>query len=361
MGFSQLWSKAKHTKTFRPARISIPQENIEPKLHVNGPFKRHQHYFQVQINQMYLTYNREWFTTWEPVVFAGSSFIYNEKMQEIPAVVGESKLSENTSKVPQGMIYENTKVAGMHPYNGGDFTISIILARAKRNDYLRKTLSIVEDISNTYLGIFGAAILPYLNVANLVTENFEKLIDSGDIEPIIGYKTTMSPDVGIQFNPGYFVLINEDSSLVSSENFFVKEQKLYFGETLETAIPYDKDDYVLYSVLAAEERSDVETLPYFKEFTKLKAHIKQFKSRINDEQREDLNNKLDALGFVVRNSKDLTPVQMNQQIDEFYTTIRAMIGEGRRLSNAENAITDPREEWELALDKKLRDLRKSRI
>lgn len=357
MGLIDLWNKIKSTPTFRPARIRIPSENIDPPLRVASAFVRDQQYFQVTVNEMYLTYEREWFKTWEPIVYTTTQFLYDGKRQEVPFFVGQKKMEESkTEKLPKGMIFENTKVAGLHPYSGGDFSISVILGRAKRNDYLRKVITIIEDISETYLGGFGTSVLAYTNVAKVIADSFEDLLGSDDVEPLIGHKITMSPDVAEGFYPGYFVLVNEDEGNLDASKLYIKNGHLVYGDSLQTASPYRNDDYVLYSVLATNSRSDVEVLPYFESFRKLKQFVAGFQGNINDEQKKDIEARLIAVSHEVRNSPDLTRGQVEKQLDEFWEEIKQMIGRSRRLSGTEVAKKDPRGDWEIEMDKKISSL-----
>jgi hypothetical protein len=352
MGLADLWGKIEKSKTYRPARVIIPPENIFPKLKIPGPFARHKQYFEVTVNQMYLTYNRQWFKTWEPVVFVATRFLYDGNYQEVPFVVGE-KMMEGKINTPQGMIFENTKVAGLHPYRGGNFSITVVLCRALQNNYLKKVLNLIEDASKTYLGGFGTSVLPYVKIAKVVLDSYEDLVDSRDVEPLIGRRITFNPDTEEGFNPGYFALINEPEEETDPSEFYVINGNLHLGKSKESAEPYRKDDYVLYSILAANQRSDVEVLPYYEHFKKIQDQISGMGVTIGDDRMDLINGRLFSLLDLVRMSPDLTREQVDIQIQDFRQELRKMIDARRPLAGDKQTDKDDRDDWEKNLDNEL--------
>ncbi|MEW7291482.1 hypothetical protein [Aquimarina sp. 2304DJ70-9] len=351
MGFNELWGKIKGTKSYRPARIIIPQKNIEPKLKKTGPFQRHKQYFEVTVNEMYLTYQRKWFKEWEPIVFVGSKFLYDGKFQEVPFFVGQKMLLEGKKDdtLPGGMIFKDTKVAGLHPYRGGNFSISIVLGRAERNDYLRKVLNLIENTSKTYLSSFGTSVLPYVKAAKIVLDGYEDLVDSKDVEPLIGHQITLNPDTQEDFFPGYFALINEPEESINPNDFFVINGKLHHGITKDKATRYDKDDYVLYSILATGDRSDIEALPYYEHFKKIQELISGM-GEIKNEQMNLINAKLYALSNMVRMSPDLIRDQVDDQIADFRHELKEMVDDRKPLSGDKKQLQDKRDDWEKKMD-----------
>ena len=82
-------------------------------------FQSDQHYFQVRINEMYLKYSRNWFSRYDPMVFVVSEFTYDKKAEAVPFVVGQQMMEKFEKNTPTGMIFSDTRVAGVHPYRGG--------------------------------------------------------------------------------------------------------------------------------------------------------------------------------------------------------------------------------------------------
>ena len=180
MPLKEIWNKETTSGSYRPARIAIKPENTKNSLFREEPFERHKHYFEVVVNEMYLTYERKWFKTYDPIVFVSSGFLYKGEMVEIPFLVGPQMLKNKMGSEVKGMIFENTLVAGLHPYRGGNFMINIVLGRMVTNNYLKKVISILEDASGTYPGAFAKSIEPYLKVSKVIIKGLEDLFDSAD-------------------------------------------------------------------------------------------------------------------------------------------------------------------------------------
>jgi len=359
MPLTEIWKKISTTGAFRPARIAIQQKNIKRSLFHIEAFERHKHYFEVVVNEMYLSYERKWFKTYDPLVFVTSEFLYKGEMVEIPFLVGPQMLKNKMGSEAKGMIFENTLVAGLHPYRGGNFIISIMLGRMVTNNYLKKVISILEDASGTYPGAFAKSIDPYIKVAKIIVKGLEDLFDSADIESLIGHSNSFLTSSNNEFKPGFFALINKDENEVNPDEFFVIDKKLHFGSTLDTAKPYREDDYVLYSIVSSVERNDVELLPFYDQFTSLQKIISDMGIQIGDDEKNILNGKLFSLIDTVRMSPDVVREQVEQIILEFRTDIKKMIDDRRPLSGTKTLSADKRDEWDKKLDAELLSILKN--
>lgn len=360
MSLQSLWKSVSKSKSFRPARFSVPSANVDPAIRFPEPFRRHQQYFEVKVNEMFLAYDREWFTTWQPMVFAGSRFLYMGKMREVPFVVGPQMIEDNSKSLPDGMIFENTKVAGLHPYRGGEFTLHMVLARLQTNNYLKRLISIMESTSGTYLKDFATAVVPYTKVAKIILNSFEDLLGTEEVEPMVGYRFTMNPDTSEGVKPGYFVLINKPEQELDEARFYVIDDRLYYGDDIDTAEPYRGGDYVLYSMLATNHRSDVEILPYYEEFVKLQQSIRDM-GVVSDEEKKLLNGKLFALTDTIRMSPDLIREQVEDQIAELRGEVKKMIDDRRPLAGGGPRQQDQRDEWERKMDDELSSILKDEL
>lgn len=353
MGFSEIWNKISKSKSYRPARIAIKPENTKSSLLLVQPFERHKHYFEVVVNEMYLTYERKWFKTYDPLVFVTSRFLYHGEMVEIPFLVGPQMLQNKMGSELNGMIFENTLVAGLHPYRGGNLTINIVLGRMVINNYLKKVIKILENASGTYPGAFATAIEPYTKVAKVILSGLEDLFDSADIEPLIGHSTPFTASSNDDLRPGYFAMINRAEDEVDPKNFFVIDRKLHYGNTIENTKPFREEDYVLYSIVASTKRNDIESLPFYNQFTSLQQIISNMGISLGENEKNILNGKLFSLIDMVRMSPDLVRDQVDQVILEFRTDIKKMIDDRIPLVRGKPQVTDQRDEWEKKVDKEL--------
>ena len=351
MGFSDLWKKISESDSFIPSRIEIDREHTDVAAKIAEPFQRHKQYFSVVINEMFLTKGRQWFSEFAPAVFVVSEFIYDGKREAVPYVVGPSALEGkmDSANIPEGFVFENTTVAGLHPYRGGSFSLSIVLGKIRTDHYLRRILRILENTAGTYLQSFGKMISQYIKVANVVLDGIDALIKEGDLTPLAGRRLEFQPDTVHAFNPGYFVLINAPEKNYSNAEFFIRNNRLYHGESAASAVPFREADYVLYSILPADSRSDIDVLPFNKQFQDLQSFIAGMMD-IGEEEKKLINARVFALQDSLRMSPDLTRGQVEELIAEYRSEIKTMISSRQPLSDSKETEQE-KDPWEKQMDK----------
>lgn len=350
MSLANIWNKIKGADSFRVAHFEITPDNTDaakPPL----PLQPKEEYFEVMVNELYLSYKRKWFKEYDPVVYVVSEFIYERQKQVVPFVVGPSLMEGKIANLPDGMIFENVKVAGLHPYRGGDFGLGVVLARSKRVDYLRKIIKIITDTAATYTGSFATLVSQYTKVADVVLNSIDALFDSHDLEPLIGYQRTYTSGNNA-FAPGYHVLLNEDESNIDEHKFFVKKNRLCYGNTVDDAIPYRTDDYVLYSIVATKERSDMDLLQFSTQFYDLQNMVKDMPAVSQDENKIIIA-KFSSLQNTIRMSPDLVRSQIRVLIDSYWDEIKEMIKDRKEtLSSDDYIIKEQKDSWEQEMDNK---------
>jgi hypothetical protein len=161
--------------------------------------------------------------------------------------------------VPTGMIFSNTKVAGLHPYKGDTMALTVILCQASTGDSARKLLKIVENASGAL--DYSTVLSAYLKVADVVVGGVEDLMGIKGITPLIGLRVEFQPDVKHDLKQCYFALINKPEGTVGPEELWAKNDCLLIGADAASAKPFRCADYVLYSIRGTEER-DVDGLPF---------------------------------------------------------------------------------------------------
>ena len=216
---------------------------------------------------MHLTYNREWFAKYDPTVFIVSEFIYDKGLQIVPFLVGPTMLEKFGQQVPTGMIFSDSRVAGLHPYRGGSLTLTVILFRLQRQNYARKLLQLVESAAHTL--DFSSALPLYLKVSNIIMDGIESLLGLGDLVPLTGIRKEIDLHALNEQESAYFALIDMPESELNTDHLRVRKNQLVYGQTFADARPFREADFVLYSVGQISERSDVTTLPFYPLYEKV--------------------------------------------------------------------------------------------
>jgi len=306
--FSELWDKVtkqiKSSPRPSPSTVTIPRTHIDKnqKKELNYEFTRDEHYFQVMINEMYLTAARRGISNIDPLVYTVSEFTYQGNTQFVPFLVGPSMLKEKgvPDKYTKGMIFRNTSVTGLHPYRGKGLMFAIVLLEARENA-LRPLLNIIERVSGALN--FSPALAPYMSVANVLMEGFETFFNAGGVEPLVGLRDSFGPNFNIPFQPSYYALI--DAPNIDENTLFVKDNQLMTGASLESAQPFRGADFVLYSFMGPDKnrRDDIDNLPFSENWQAVRTEAT---SPIDDPNYKNAKVQMGALYQHLINSPDLT-------------------------------------------------------
>lgn len=336
MGLSSLWKKIKESPSFKPSHFQIPLSNVDKPEKVGVSIENDKNYFLIRMNEMFLTYKRRWVKDFEPMVFCSVDFNYGGEKVSQPFLLSPNSLQSPFKKFPEGMLFKDIKMAGLHPFKGGTFGITLVLGKMEMNNYLKKLLKFLESTTAAFPGGFSTVIGSYIKLSNMVLDSLEELFDNNDIEPIIGYRREFITDVQDDFHSGYFVLMNADSGEYNPNKFFVKDKSLHYGDSLLTSKPFLSDDFLLYSIEETKKRGDIETLPIGTQFRDLKLEVSKIPGTITEKDRESLSRFLYALNDQVLLSPDLILEQKVNILTEFRKEIQDMINNRQALSGTKN-------------------------
>lgn len=254
---SQIWEQVNRP----PMQIAIPQARVDADNSSDEPFQPHTHYFQVRVNEMYLSKRREWFTTYDPLVFAVTEFIYHRRHVSLPFVVGPTMLEAYGRQLPVGMLFSNTRIAGPYPYRGGRIALAVVLYRVRRDNAIRNILRLLERVA----GVVDVSnmVHAYIRIADVLLDGMETLLGANATEPRIGVRMELDPAATGAIHPGFYVLLDPQADAINPEHLRVRNQQLWYGSSAENAEPFRACDYVLYSLTSTSERSDITTLPFY--------------------------------------------------------------------------------------------------
>jgi hypothetical protein len=320
MDISALWTTVK-TKLIDSPRtasstITIAADHVETES-VGAPdasFKSEADYFQVIINEMYLTRERHWFDKIDPVVYVVSQFSYNGASQVVPVLVGPTLLKDKgiPESVAKGTIFRNTSVAGPFPYRGKGLTLAVVLCEARSDNPLKPLLSVIESTSAA-LG-FSPVTGPYTKVAEALINGFGALVGSGGVVPLVGLRDSYGPSYGTTFGPSYFALI--DAPDVAAERLWVRNHRLMEGPSLATATEYRGADFVLYSIGCPKgnRRDDIDELPFSDLWKRVQ---KEAASPIEEPNYKNAKGLMATLFQEILLSPDLTEPQGDELVNKF--------------------------------------------
>ena len=327
------WVRA--DKAERPITLSIPSNQVDPKLNDEELVTKDTHYFYARVNELFLNNRREWLSLYDPLVFVVSEFIYDNDKKTIPFVVGPTTLLENFSeKIPEGMIFNNTRVAGIHPYRGGTFAFSIVLCRLKRKDFSRELLQVVEKTAKAL--DFSTALESYTKLSTVILDGVDSLLGSKETEPLVGLRTEFDPGIDESFKPSYFVIIDAPELSIDKSQLWVQDNHLLYGSNLDDAVPFREASYVLYSIGTTNSRNDEANLP----FHSLYEQVLKAATQPNEESWKRAKANMITLYQELLLSPDLIPTQAEELCDKY---MAKMQNAKERVKNINRLGTDGEE------------------
>jgi len=306
-------AKIYSSPTIQPTTGRVPDEQCTPPASAGKEILPNQSYFTVTLNELYLAFGRELWTTYDPMIVATVEYMHRGDSLAVPVVIGPGTIKRPTDNgVPHGVVINDIPIAGPHPYRGGTITITMLLYKIKHSDYARGFLKFAESVSR------AAGVPTNINtlekVGTALLEGVEELLSMKDNEPIAGHMFTIDDSTRRGFRTGYGVLIADSKAQMAKVR--VKEGRLEITDGEQFA-PYREADYVLYSVSERPRRGEVESLPFYSLYEQsVQAAI------ANDEEswKRAKASLLTLYGQMVA-SPDLIPSEVESLTDEFVVKI----------------------------------------
>ena len=326
-GIRDYLKKISSKETELPDIIFIPPSNTDEEKDLSTLFEAGKHYFTVRVNELFLTQQMQWFKKYEPVVLAFTEFSYDGKTIEHPYVVGCNMLDEKMKKIPQGMLFHDTRVAGIHPFKGSKIVTTIVLCQALRGDLLKDAINFIGKVSDIFSKNISKLLGSYLSAAGTVLDGLDALFKRDDLIPVMGYRKEFDVDANDKVKPGYFVLLNKSLDEFDEKKFFIKGKRLHYGDNKDTAVEFRELEFVLFSLTQTDKRTDYESLPFYETYKEILRDVrdKVKEKQITQELKDEVVNRITALSFDMELSPDLTSTQAEILSDYFFEEIKKII------------------------------------
>jgi hypothetical protein len=255
------WERIRERHQPLPAVASIPPASCRPADTAGYPIKRDQMYFTLRINEMHLAEDRQWWTTYDPLVIVVSEFIYAQERIAIPTVIGPNLIHKQAqSDQPRyGVVLLDTRVTGPHPYRGGDVDISVRFYRVRRANSAHALLQVVDSLSAS-LGAPGE-LLTIAKTGGALLEGVEGLLGLQETTYLAGHRISTASSPVDPFAAGFSALIAPPAPK-DLGNFRVEDRRLYLEDDGGVQ-PYRGSDFVLLSMTGTEMRRDENLLPFY--------------------------------------------------------------------------------------------------
>jgi hypothetical protein len=339
------WS-ASGSASYSTALLIPPERAVDsgapPTLDVDA-------YFAVRLNQMSLSSGRKWWVDVDPMALMVSEFIYDGQHTAAPFVVGPSLIEKHGQPIPHGMRFDDTIVAGLHPYCGGKLSLTAVLYELPRASHARALLQLVETAGSVFTAATNLGA--YLKVADVVLDGVEAVLGIDGVRPVAGRRHEIAPDLGDDLGSGYFALV---SSEVASGDLWVSQKRLAQREASTGKLSdLTGADFLLYSMRSTRERTDLSPLPFQATATQA---LNLAAADASDEGWKRAKATLTASFLQIIDSPDLTTDQGDSLRTHLRERIKALHEEARQTANLGAAPQDAHRAAALADATSLLDL-----
>jgi hypothetical protein len=257
----QLWDSIRVHPADRKLCLRLSDDQVLDTDRTTDSFVEDESYFEIRLSEMFIRDERVFARSFVPLSVAIAKFIYNDKEQTVPFIVGTQLLGSLDPYVQGANVeFTNTSIVGPVPYQGGDVALYVGLYRAEVNDLSRKLFSLVAGLVSTF---DASGISKYLDIAAPLGAGLRDLLGIEEIEFRLGKRDEFSTAGPSQFKPGYIAYVNATAEEVDGE-LCVKEGVLHKRSTTGTLERFSDADYCLIKIERLLDRGDYTTLPFHK-------------------------------------------------------------------------------------------------
>lgn len=318
MGLRDTLDKLKHGDISLPRLTRIPDGQVLVEGYDATPFEAGRHYLTVRVNSVGLRHNRQWFSTWQPMVIAVTEFRYGTQEVSIPTVIGPAMLRERVSaEIPFATVFAATRVAGPHPYRGDRVVVTVLLYQVKRDDYIRQVLGVVEKLASAL--DYATMLAPFLKLKDAAISGIDAVLGHKDTAQILAHRMEWDPNAGDVFRPGHYAVLG--TSAPDPKGLWVHPDHVLRTGPDTTAAEPVRDDLVLYSVTSTSTRNDVDSLPWVQP---LLQRVHRAANTPNDEGKTAAKAHLAILLEQLRESPDITRTHADALYREYDLEARSV-------------------------------------
>jgi hypothetical protein len=240
-------------------------------------------YFEIRLSQMYLNHEREYWREFLPLASLMAEFQFAGERRTVPMVIGPELLEGGSQLAKSGRVeFLNIRAAGPYPYMGDDVEFFFGLFRMATNNWAKRVLSLLESVTKAF---DVSKLSSFVNVAGPLVDGVQGLLGMSEVEMRMAVYRHLAtpPDLPPDRLPdtamrrGFHALIGAPPKPISVEEqrrFWVRDGRLWYGETADRLVPYDAADFLLVRMVPLSTRFDYSTFDFHKvHWPKVKEHI----------------------------------------------------------------------------------------
>lgn len=237
-----------------------------PTAHVIGAkqptsFVANDDYVVVRLASMFLRNSRELWLKLSPLAHASITLNGRTAPRTEAAVVGPAQFGDLATASAERSVVLNQRLSGPAVWRGGDLSIAVGLFAVPKDQAVGALLDTLGKLSA--LPIPGLA--SGLEIAGIVKSGVEGLIGLQGTRPVLGVKDAFTDagvaTAGLWAGPCVLAGIAAPLADVDFDRLWVREGRLFEGNSAAALRPLEAHDHLLVSVEKGAERQDWRGLP----------------------------------------------------------------------------------------------------
>jgi hypothetical protein len=253
----RLWSTLKAGHVPLPEVKTLSPDRCLPANSAGYPILRDKMYFEIRVNQLYLAENRKWWAEFDPLVVVVVEFSYGNGHAVLPVIIGPNLIrrQSNSDQALHGVVLQDVRVIGPHPYRGGDVDLSVSFYKVERTNHAAGLLKVIDELSAT-LGAPGEMLVA-AKVGGALLQGVESLLGMKESIYLSGHRLSLAPSPLDPMKASFSALVVPPVQADMS-SLCVRDRRLFLQDA-----PYTASDFVLLSVSGKTERGDENMLPFY--------------------------------------------------------------------------------------------------
>ena len=184
-------------------------------------------------------------------------------------------------------------------------------------------------MSNIFSANVSAFVAKFTDISKIVVDGLNGLMNSNEIEGLACLRREFDSTKSGGFYPGYYLLLDKTINENEKNNFFVKDSRLFYGDSLSNSNPYRDEDYVLISIEQTKTRGDYANFAFYKMYDQ--ALEMASKKPLDDEKKDLISNQLLAMTAAMMQSPDMIERHAMAIGDEAYEKIKLLVNKNYKL------------------------------
>jgi len=213
-------------------------------------------------------------------------------------------------------------------------------------------LNVVEKISGLFSTNISSLVKSISGISKVVVDGFNELANSKDIQGLACFRQEFDAARLNGFMPGYYLLVDKPLSEAEKNNFFVKKNRLFYGNGFDDAQPYRDGDYVLFSLEQTDKRSDYKSFAFYDHYNK--ALEMASKKPVDDDKKADIADELSAMLLGMLQSPDMLEKNSIEISDDSYEKVKTIVDRNYKMGVAEKE--EPGSKVVIEMKRKIREL-----